>query len=53
MVNIRNDVYAKFYGQTNKSTMNLLQSPCVPAAEPLYDALDVAMRQEIPVYAVF
>jgi Las17-binding protein actin regulator len=53
MISIRHDVHAKFYGQTNISVMELLQSPGVPAAEPLYDALDVAIRQEIPENAIF
>ena len=53
MISIRHDVNAKFYGQTNISVADLLQTPGVPAAEPLYDALDIATRQEIPEHAIF
>ena len=35
------------------SVMELLQSPGVPAAEQLYDALAIAIRQEIPEHAIF
>ena len=53
MISIRHDVNAKFYGQTDISVMELLQSPGVPAAEQLYDALAIAIRQEIPEHAIF
>lgn len=53
VVNIRHDVNAKFYGQPNLSAMDILQSPGVPAAEPLYEALNTALLQEIPDTAFF
>lgn len=53
VLSIRSDVNAKFYGQPNLSAMELLQSPGVPAAEPLYEALNTALLQEIPNTALF
>jgi lipid-binding SYLF domain-containing protein len=53
VLSVRPDVNARFYGQPNLSAMELLQSPGVPAAEPLYEALNAALLQEIPDTALF
>lgn len=47
VVTVRNDVNSKFYGRACEPT-DLLQQSGPKAAEPLYQALDKAMRIEIP-----
>jgi hypothetical protein len=47
VVTVRNDVNAKFYGRACEP-VDLLQQSGPKAAEPLYQALDKAMRIEIP-----
>jgi lipid-binding SYLF domain-containing protein len=53
MIRIRHDVNAKFYGQRDLAVGELLQSPGVPAAQALYDALDIATQQVVPEHALF
>ena len=53
MIRIRHDVNAKFYGQSDLSVGELLQSPGVPAAQALYEALDIATQQVVPEHALF
>jgi lipid-binding SYLF domain-containing protein len=47
VVTVRNDVNAKFYGRACEP-VDLLQQSGPKAAEPLYQALDKAMRIDIP-----
>ncbi len=53
MIRIRHDVNAKFYGQSDLSVGELLQLPGVPAAQALYEALDIATQQVVPEHALF
>ena len=48
VIKVRNDVNAKFYGQTNVNALDLLRQPGPKAAEPLYHALDQAMQVPMP-----
>ena len=47
VVSVRNDVNAKFYGQA-VSAKALLNMSGPKAADPLYKALDAAMKEQIP-----
>ena len=48
LVTVRHDVNAKFYGQ-QVSAQALLTRPGPKAAEPLYEALNKAMQEQMPV----
>ena len=43
---VRHDVNAKFYGQRKLDPIHLLHQPGPPAAQPLYDRLDMALSQQ-------
>jgi lipid-binding SYLF domain-containing protein len=43
---VRHDVNAKFYGQRNMEATHLLHQPGPPAAQPLYDRMDLALSHQ-------
>lgn len=43
---VRQDVNAKFYGQRNIEATHLLHQPGPPAAQQLYDRLDLALSHQ-------